>query len=60
VVTGEDGLDSVVPVHVTRRYCSLIRGARYEMMPGTGHIGMVTQPERFSELVGGFVHANYH
>jgi pimeloyl-ACP methyl ester carboxylesterase len=60
VVTGEEGLDSVVPVHVTRRYCSLIRGARYEMMPGTGHIGMVTQPERFSELVGGFVHANYH
>lgn len=58
IVTGEEGLDSVVPVHVSRRYCSLIRGARYEMMPRTGHIGMVTQPERFSELVGGFVHAN--
>jgi 3-oxoadipate enol-lactonase len=60
IVTGEEGLDSVVPVHVTRRYCSLIPGARHEMLPGTGHIGMVTQPERFSELVGGFVHANDH
>ena len=60
VITGEEGLDSVVPVDVTQRYRSLIRHSRYEMMEGTGHIGMVTQPDRFADLVSTFVHANDH
>jgi pimeloyl-ACP methyl ester carboxylesterase len=60
VVTGEDGLDRVVPVHVTRSYLSLIRDARWEVMGGTGHIGLVTRPDRFAEIVGGFVHAHCH
>lgn len=60
VITGEEGLDQVVPVGVTRRYASLIRGARFEMMDRTGHIGMLTQPHRFADLVGGFVHATSH
>lgn len=60
VVTGEEGLDSVVPVHVTRRYRDLIPGARYEILRRTGHIGIVTQPERFARVVGDFIHASSH
>jgi 3-oxoadipate enol-lactonase len=58
VVTGEHELDRVVPVSNTRTYASLIRNARYEMLEGTGHIGVLTQPDRFADLVGGFVHAH--
>lgn len=60
VVSGERDLDRVVPTEVTRSLERLIRGARYEMMERTGHIGIVTRPDRFSSLVCGFVHANYH
>jgi pimeloyl-ACP methyl ester carboxylesterase len=58
IVTGEEALDRVVPVRSTRSYASLIRDARYETMEHTGHIGMLTQPDRFADLVGGFVHAH--
>ena len=57
IITGQDGLDSVVPVPVTQRYRSLIPGSRYEMMDKTGHIGLVTQPDRFADLVSGFIGA---
>ena len=60
VVTGEPGLDRVVPVEVTRSYVTMIPGARYEMMERTGHIGLVTRPAQFARLVSGFVHANHH
>jgi pimeloyl-ACP methyl ester carboxylesterase len=60
IVTGEDGLDTVVPVDVTRQYRCLIPGARYEMMDRTGHIGMLTQPQRFAGIVCNFVHAHSH
>jgi 3-oxoadipate enol-lactonase len=59
ILTGEEDLDSVVPVHVTRTYQSLLPNARYEQMTNTGHIGMLTQPERFAQIVGGFVHAHH-
>jgi pimeloyl-ACP methyl ester carboxylesterase len=57
VVSGEPGLDRVVPVQTTREFVTLIPGAKYEMMSGTGHIGLVTQPDRFASLVGTFVNA---
>ena len=57
VITGEPELDRVVPVASTREYVTLIRGARYEMMPRTGHLGSITQPERFAHIVTEFVHA---
>jgi 3-oxoadipate enol-lactonase len=60
VLTGEEGLDRVVPVDVTRTYASLIRDARHETFDRTGHIGVLTQPDRFADIVGGFVHANHH
>ncbi len=60
VITGEDGLDHVVPVDVTRRYETLIDGAQYTRIDRSGHIGMLTQPARFADIVTGFVHANHH
>lgn len=60
IVTGEPGLDTVVPVEVTRRYRTLIPGSRYAVMSGTGHLGLVTQPDRFAEIVSTFVHARRH
>jgi 3-oxoadipate enol-lactonase len=58
VVSGDPALDRVVPVASTREFASLIPGAKYEMMEGTGHIGLVTQPDRFARIVGTFVNAN--
>lgn len=55
VVTGDPSLDRVVPTHVTRRYESLMPGARYAMVERTGHIGLVTRPDRFAEVVCDFV-----
>ena len=59
VLTGEETLDRVVPVTSTRAYASLIRGAEYVVFRGTGHIGLMTQPARFAEIVSGFVHAHH-
>lgn len=55
VVGGEEPLDRIVPVEATRRYGRLIPGARYVTLERTGHLGIVTRPHRFAELVGGFV-----
>jgi pimeloyl-ACP methyl ester carboxylesterase len=60
IVTGEDALDRVVPAEVTRRYRTLIPGAQYVKMDRAGHIGMITRPAQFAEIVKGFVHANDH
>ena len=60
VITGDDDLDRVVPVEATRRYASLITGAQYRQMKGTGHLGLLTQPKRFAQLVSEFVHAHSH
>jgi pimeloyl-ACP methyl ester carboxylesterase len=56
-VTGEPSLDRVVPVESTRAYARLIRRAQYAMMDGTGHLGMLTQPDRFVALVSDFIDA---
>jgi pimeloyl-ACP methyl ester carboxylesterase len=56
VITGEASLDRVVPVDSTREYLRHIRGARYAMMDGTGHLGMLTQPGRFVRIVTDFIH----
>ena len=55
VITGTLGLDRVVPVESTREYLEAIPGATYAQIDGTGHIGLVTKPERFGALVGDFV-----
>ncbi len=55
LITGEKDLDRVVPVESTREYLACIRGARLVMLEGTGHIGLLTHPDRFADLVCGFV-----
>lgn len=60
VISGEDSLDRVVPPASTRRYASLIPDAVYRVMPRTGHMGLLTRPADFADLVSGFVHAHHH
>ena len=58
VVTGEPGLDRVVPAESTREYLDAIPGSKYEAIERTGHIGLVTRPDRFAAIVGDFVTAH--
>jgi 3-oxoadipate enol-lactonase len=58
VISGEPGLDRVVPVESTRRYTDLIPGAKYVMLERTGHLGLVTRADRFSEIVCEFINAS--
>lgn len=60
LITGEDHLDLIVPPEITRRYRSLIPGAQYARMDRSGHLGLLTQPARFADIVAGFVDANHH
>jgi len=55
VVTGEAGLERVMRPESTREYAPLIAGARVVIFERTGHIGLVTRPDRFAEIVGDFV-----
>jgi pimeloyl-ACP methyl ester carboxylesterase len=55
VVTGDESLDLVVPVTSTREYLRLIPGAKYEVMDHTGHLGMLTQPDRFAGILKEFL-----
>ena len=55
VITGEPGFDRVVPTETTLQYLRLIDGARHVVLPGTGHLGSVTKPADFSEVVGRFL-----
>lgn len=60
VVTGEPGLDHVVPVESSREFARLIRGARIETIARTGHLGSVTRPDTFVALVSRFVEGTRH
>ena len=55
VITGARGLDRIVPVESTREYLEVIPRATAAQIDDTGHIGLVTRPERFAQLVGNFV-----
>jgi len=51
ILTGEAHLDRVVPVQATRDYVRLWPRAQVETIEHTGHLGLVTRPERFAALV---------
>ena len=55
IVTGEPALDRVVPVAVTHQYARLIPHARLVTFERTGHVGLVTRPRAFANLVAPFV-----
>jgi pimeloyl-ACP methyl ester carboxylesterase len=54
IVTGERGLDYVVPVEGTIGYVSSIRGARGAVIGRTGHLGSITRPVEFAAIVRDF------
>lgn len=56
LVTGESALDSVVPVWDSKKYLKLIPGSSHQVLPGTGHLGVVTRPHRFAALAAQFIH----
>lgn len=55
VVTGEPGLDRVVPVEVSRRTVEQLRSARHVVLPRTGHLGIVTKPDGFCRVMEEFL-----
>ena len=60
IITGEDGLDRVVDPALTRRYLALLPAARHVVLRKTGHIGMLTKPLEFAEIVCRFVDEGSH
>jgi len=58
IITGDAGLDRVVPVHLTREYLQWLPHARFETVERTGHLGFITRPEVFADLVAPFAAGN--
>ncbi|MBM3778656.1 MAG: alpha/beta hydrolase [Acidimicrobiia bacterium] len=58
IVTGERTLDRVVPVDDTLRYLALLPRAEARVLERTGHLGLITRPEAFADLLAPFVHAH--
>lgn len=54
VVTGEAGLDHVVPVEGSSEYMRRIRNAQSVVLERTGHLGSITRPDSFCEIVRTF------
>ena len=57
IVTGEPGMDRVVPTDTTLEYVRLIKGVRVAKLDSTGHLGVITKPDRFAELIADFIAA---
>ncbi len=60
IITGEDELDRVVPPRLSRRYLDDLPSARATVLPGTGHLGYLTKPHQFADIVSGFVNEIGH
>jgi pimeloyl-ACP methyl ester carboxylesterase len=54
VVTGERDLDRVVIYDGTMEYVSRIEGARAQVLENTGHLGIISAPDRFAAIVSRF------
>ena len=55
VITGEDHLDRIVPTVQSRQYVKRVARARHVTLPRTGHLGLVTRPQEFADLIAAFV-----
>jgi 3-oxoadipate enol-lactonase len=58
LITGDAGLDRIVPVASSLDYLQLIPGSRHVVLPRTGHIGLMTRPDEYARLIEQFVDAN--
>jgi pimeloyl-ACP methyl ester carboxylesterase len=54
VVTGERALDRIVPVAATLAYVPLIAGAEHATLERSGHLGSITTPDAFAQIVTSF------
>jgi pimeloyl-ACP methyl ester carboxylesterase len=54
VITGQADLDRVVPVRATREYLQWLPEARFVTVQGTGHLGFITKPQVFADVVAPF------
>jgi len=57
IVTGESQLDHVVPAGGAAGFARLIPGSRTLTLEQTGHLGCITRPEAFADLVRTFLAA---
>ena len=55
LITGEPSLDRVVPVSSSVEYLDLIPGTRHVVLERTGHIGLVSKPQKFAQVVSDFI-----
>ena len=60
VITGEDGLDRVVDPALTRRYLAALPAAQHVVLSRTGHIGMLTRPAEFADIIFRFANETSH
>jgi 3-oxoadipate enol-lactonase len=58
IITGERGLDHVVPVEGSSEYARRIPNARVVVLERTGHLGTITRPEAFTEVVREFINGS--
>jgi pimeloyl-ACP methyl ester carboxylesterase len=56
VVTGQPGLDRVVPTQLTGEYTRIWPHASAVTLARTGHLGLVTRAEEFARIIVGFAH----
>ena len=54
IITGERDLDRVVSYDETMDYVSLIGGAQSVVLEHTGHLGVISAPDRFAAIVSRF------
>ena len=55
LITGEPGLDKVVDLRKSADWMTLIPGTRHVTIERTGHIGLVSKPREFADIVCGFM-----
>ena len=55
IITGEPCLDRVVPVSSSLWYLKGIKHARSIIFERTGHIGVISQPNRFAKIIDSFI-----
>jgi len=60
LVTGEPSLDRVVPPSLTMDYRRLWPHAQHATLPSTGHLGLITRPREFADVVTSFLDHSAH